>query len=74
MRLSGRNRSTPVDLKTALLYSNAYIDDDDNFFVFTDTVQASALIYKHREIVLDFVRKTDAVNYKNLEVYVADEI
>lgn len=74
MRLSGKNRSTPVDLKTALLYSNAYIDDNDNFIVFTDTVQASALIYKHRNIVLDFVRKTDTVNYKNLEVYVTDEI
>ena len=74
MRLSGRKRSSPVDLQTALMYSNAYIDDDYNFIVFTDTVQASALIYKYKDIVLDYVRKTDDVDYKDLEVYVADEI
>jgi Zn-dependent peptidase ImmA (M78 family)/predicted amidophosphoribosyltransferase len=74
MRLSSKNRSTPIDLKTALLYSNAYIDDEDNIFVFTDTVQASAMINKYKDIVLDFVRNTDAVDYKGLEVYVFNEI
>lgn len=74
MRFSGRNGTSPIELMTAMFYSNAYIDDDYNFIIFTDTVQASALIYKYKEDVLDLLRKTDAVDYKKLEVYVADEI
>lgn len=74
MRLSAKTRPTPIELKTSLLYSSAYVDDDDNFIVLTDSVQASAIIYKYKNVVLDFVRKTDSVEYRDLEVYVNNDI
>lgn len=39
------------DLKTSLFYSNAYIDDEDNLFICTDTQVASAIIYAQRNMV-----------------------
>ena len=74
MRLMGNRSSASEELKSALLYSNAYLDDQENVIVFTDTVQAAAAIYDNRQNVIDFMRKTDGIKYGNLEVYVADDL
>ena len=74
MKLSSKYMGTPVELLTALFYSNAYIDDDNDLIVFTDTVKASSLIYKYRNVVLELLRKIDSVDYKKMEVYVVDEV
>lgn len=72
MRLIGNGSPASDDLKSALMYSNAYLDDRNNVMIFTDTVMAAATIYENKQIVLGFMRKTDTVNYGDLEVFIAD--
>lgn len=72
--ITSANRNVSNDLKAALLYSNAYIDDEDTFIIFTDTAQAASLIYKYKKVVLDFIRDTDNIDYNKMEVYVTDDV
>lgn len=70
MRLSSNSGKVNDDLKTALLYSMAYIDDDDTFVVYADSLPAAAVIFDNQKAVLNFVRRTDNINYTRMEVYI----
>lgn len=70
MRLSSNNGKANENLKTALLYSSAYITDEDIFVVYADSLSAAAVIYSDQKIIFDFVRQSDDVDYKRMEVYV----
>ena len=72
--IANENRKVSNDLKAALLYSNAYIDDEDNVIIFTDTAQAASLIYLYRNIVFDFIRRSDNIDYNKMEVYVTNDV
>ena len=72
--MGSKNRAVTINLKSALLYSKAYVDDKDKLIIFTDTVQAAAMIYKYKNIVLDFVKKADEINHSSLEVYVTNDV
>ena len=69
MRLSSNGGKVNDDLVTALLYSMAYVNDDDTFIVYADSLSAAAVIYDNRQAILDFVRRADNVDYARLEVY-----
>jgi len=70
MRLSPNGGRVNDDLMTALLYSMAYVNDDDVFIVYADSLSAAAVIFDNQKAVLDFVRQADNVNYTRMEVYV----
>ena len=72
MRLMSNGSPISDDMKSALMYSNAYLDDMNNVIVFADTLLAAATIYDNRQIVLNFMRKSDGVEYGDLEVFVAN--
>lgn len=68
-RLSSNNQKVNGDLETALLYSMAYINDDETFIVYADSLPAVEAIYDNQQVILDFVKKADKVEYTHLEVY-----
>lgn len=70
MRLSSNSGKVNDDLMTALLYSMAYVNDDDVFIVYADSLSAAAVIFDNQKVVLDFVRRADNVNYTRMEVYI----
>ncbi|HHV13960.1 MAG TPA: ImmA/IrrE family metallo-endopeptidase [Clostridiales bacterium] len=70
MRLSSNREEANDDLKTALLYSMAYVGDDDAFIVYADTLSASAVIFDNQGTILDFIRRVDNVDYTRMEVYI----
>ena len=74
MRLNGKRSAASENLKSALLYSTAYIDDNDNFIVFADSVRAASIIHENKSVIMDFVSQADSVEYKTLEVYVTYDI
>jgi hypothetical protein len=70
MRLSSNREEANDDLKTALLYSMAYVGDDDAFIVYADSLSASAVIFDNQGTILDFIRRVDNVDYTRMEVYI----
>lgn len=66
LRLSAKGNP---DLATALLYSKAYVDDENGFIIYTDSLFAAKTIYDNWKIILDFAQKTDKIIYARLEVY-----
>ncbi len=74
MRLQGKHSAASESLKSALLYSNAYLDDDNKLIIFTDSAQASAIIADSKSVILAFVSQADSINYKSLDVYVAYDL
>ena len=66
--------SCSKELEAALMYSRAFIDDDYNIIVYTDSFKAAACISKNKERLLDYIRKSDAFEYNDLDVYVINDI
>lgn len=74
MRFMGERSFFNEDLKSALLYSSAFLDDNDRIFIITDSIHAAASIRDHQPIILDLLRKLDNFQYADLEVCLANDL
>lgn len=61
-------------LGSALMYSMAYLDDDNNVVIYADTAMATSIIIQEKDTILDFMRCSDDVEYPSLEVYTSYDI
>jgi Zn-dependent peptidase ImmA (M78 family) len=68
------NTGVSMNLKSALLYSHAYADDNDNVYIVTDTVMAAEILKAEKETVLTYLRETDDIERSQLEVLVANDL
>lgn len=70
---SPRNRQCK-DLPPALLYTKAFITDDEGLIVIADTDYAAAVIHKHKDTILEYAKRYDGIDYPYLEVYVVNDL
>ena len=68
------NTGVSMNLKSALLYSHAYADDNDDVYIVTDTVMAAEILKAEKETVLTYLRETDDIERSQLEVLVANDL
>ena len=73
-RLFSNSSGVTDELRSAIFYSNAYIDDNDNVIVYTDTAIAAVCIEKEKGIILRVMNQYDEYEYSTLEVLVANDI
>lgn len=74
MKLFSERSKATDSLRSALLYSNAYIDDNDNVIIYTDTAAAVVCIEEEIDMVLRTMSRYDDVEYNSAEVLVADDL
>lgn len=74
MKLLSEHSKASDQLRSALLYSNAYLDDDDNVIIFTDTSAAAVCIEREKNTVLKYLNRYDEAEFDSLEVLVTNEI
>ncbi len=65
---------TSMDLQAGLLYSTAFMDDEDNIHIVTDTVMARDAIQKEQEILLSYLKRTDDIERREVEVLAAHDL
>ena len=63
-----------MNLQSAILYSHAFADDNDDVYIVTDTAMAAKVIKSEQETVLSYLRKTDDIERSRLEVLVANDL
>lgn len=63
-----------MTLQSAILYSHAFADDNDDVHIFTDTAMATKVIKSEQETVLSFLKKTDDIERNKLAVLVANDL
>lgn len=73
MRLNNVHSKADDDLRTAILYSQAYVTDDNKLIVYTDTPQAAVVIQNEADKVLRFINKDENIEYCDLEVLLIDD-
>lgn len=73
MRIMGVHSKADDDLRTALIYSQAYVSDDDSLIVYTDSPPAALTIQKEADRVLRFINKDENIEYSTLEVILLDD-
>lgn len=56
------------DLKSALLYSNAYITDDNDVVLYVDSVMAVSKVIAGKREILALMSDSDDTKYRDLEV------
>ena len=74
MKLCTKRSDQYLDLAPALLYTNAYITDDNGIIIIVDTDYAATVIHKYKDIILECAKKSDSVEYPYLEVIVANDL
>lgn len=62
------------DLHSAILYTHAFTDDNDDVYIVTDTAMAAEIIKSEQETVLSFLKETDDIERSRLEVLVANDL
>ena len=72
--MRGVRSKVSMDLHSALLYSHAFVDDNDEVFIITDTTLASKIIKSEIDTVLLYLRETDDINRNRVEVLVAHDL
>ncbi len=74
MKLSSPRNCQCKDLPPALLYTKAFITDDEELIVIADTDYAAAVIHKHKDTILEYAKRYDGIDYPYLEVYVVNDL
>ena len=74
MKLYSERSKATDSLRSALIYSNAYIDDNDNVIIYTDTAAAAVCINNEIDTVLQTMSRYDEVEHNSAEVFVADDL
>lgn len=73
--LMSKNTSVvSMDLQSALLYSHAFLDDNDDIHIVTDTNMAAAVMRNEKNVILSFLKKTDGIERIQLEVLVPNDL
>lgn len=70
----GKKSSVSMDLQSAILYSHAFADDNDDVYILTDTALAANVINSEQKTVLSYLKKTDNIERSRLEVLVAHDL
>ena len=68
------NSGVSMDLQSAILYSYAFADDNDDVFIVTDTVMAANVMRIEKETILSYLKQTDDIERSRLEVLVANDL
>ena len=63
-----------MDLKTALLYSHAFSDDNDDIHIVTDTEMAAEIMRKEKNSILLYLARTDGIERNQLDVLVPNDL
>jgi Zn-dependent peptidase ImmA (M78 family) len=63
-----------MELQSALLYSHAFADDNDDVYIVTDTVVAAKVMKTEMETILSYLKQTDDIERRCLEVLVAHDL
>ena len=63
-----------MELQSAILYSHAFADDNDDVYIVTDTEAAAEVMKTERETILSYLKQTDDIERSRLEVLVAHDL
>lgn len=63
-----------MDLLSAILYSHAFVDDNDDVYIVTDTAMAAGVLKSEQETLLSYLKKTDDIERTRLEVLVVNDL
>jgi len=74
MRLDSRHSKAGKDLIMALLYSQAYIDDDENIKIITDSTDIAVIIHSNKEMILQYICDADEQPHESLEVFLINDL
>ncbi|MGB4517258.1 MAG: hypothetical protein WBI65_06520 [Dethiobacteria bacterium] len=72
--IRGDHTKTTMDLQSALLYTAAFMDDNDDVHIVTDTAMAAKAIKAEEDAVLYFLKETDDIEREEIEVLVAHDL
>lgn len=72
--MRGVRSTVSKDLHSAILYTHAFTDDNDDVYIVTDTAMAAEIIKSEQETVLSFLKETDDIERSRLEVLVANDL
>lgn len=72
--MRGMQSDVSMDLQSAILYTQAFSDDNDDVYIVTDTAMAAEVIKSEKETVLSYLKKTDDIERRQLEVLVANDL
>ena len=72
--MRGVRSGVSMDLQSAILYSHAFSDDNDDIYIVTDTAAAAEVIKAESEIILSYLKETDDIERSRLEVILADDL
>lgn len=74
MKLSSLRHKAAEELAPALLFSKAFLADDDGLIVYVDTDFAGAIIHKHKDRILEYATRSDGTEHPYMEVYVKHDL
>ena len=58
-----------ITLPSALFYTYAFLDDDDNIIIYTDNENAASEIRKYSDLIIKTICKFDTINPTKVIVY-----
>lgn len=61
-------------LRSALLYSRAFVDDSDGIIVYVLSEKAATIVRDNQQLILQKANKNDTVKHGSLEVYVVNAV
>lgn len=70
MLMCSSKSSVDMTLQTVLAYTKAYMNDDDDIIIYTDTVNAAATIMRNKDVVLEYIEHSDKIKHSGMEVYI----
>ena len=72
--IRGVHSGVSMELQSAILYSHAFADDNDDVYIVTDTEAAAEVMKTERETILSYLKQTDDIERSRLEVLVAHDL
>ena len=72
--MRGVHSGVSMELQSAILYSHAFADDNDDVYIVTDTEAAAEVMKTERETILSYLKQTDDIERSRLEVLVAHDL
>lgn len=62
------------DLCSSMIYSAAFVDDDDNIYIYVDNKKAVDILNEHIDVILKILEDTDHISDRKIEVYLDNAI
>lgn len=57
-----------LDLLSSLVYSTAFIDDNDNIYIYLDNGRTAEIVNEHIDTIREILEETDQVLDRKIEV------